>query len=484
MDGNSRYAVFSGFAWRFAERCGAQGVTLLVSVVLARLLDPKVYGTVALVTVFTSILQVIVNSGLGGALIQKKNADDLDFSSVFFFNIIVCALLYAIMFFAAPFIADFYEQEDLVSIIRVLCLILLIYGVKNIQQAYVSKHMLFKKFFFSTLGGTIGAAVIGITMAWHGFGVWALVFQMLFNAFVDTIILWITVGWRPKWEFSFRRLKSLFSFSWKLLAASILDTLYNNARGLIIGKTYSPDALAFYEYGDKFPALIIRNVNSSIDSVLLPALSNEQDNCERLRLITRRAIKISTYVIAPIMMGLAFTAETVVRLVLTEKWIPCVPFLRIFCITYMFYPIHTANLNAIAAQGRSDLFLKLEILKKIIGVIALLCTMWISAKAMAYSVLITSILSQVINAWPNRELLNYGYFDQIRDIIPAIMLSIMMGVCVGKISLAGVAEIVVFAIQIITGGIFYIVGSKLLKLDSFNYLWDVIRGLARKKGRN
>ena len=353
--------VITNFFWRFLERCGAQGVTFIVSIVLARLLDPTVYGTVALVTIFTTIMQVFVDSGMGNALIQKKDADDLDFSSVFYFNMAMCSVLYLIMFFAAPFIASFYRMPELTAIVRVLSFVVVISGVKNVQQAYVSRHLMFKRFFFSTLGGTIGAAVIGIAMAYLGFGVWALVVQMLFNAAVDTTILWITVKWRPKKMFSFQRLKSLFSYGWKLLASSLIDTVYNDLRQLIIGKKYSSGDLAYYNQGKKFPQLIVTNINTSIDSVLLPTMSKAQDDMAAVRSMTRRAIKTSTFLMMPAMIGLAVCAEPLVQLILTEKWLPCVLFLRIFCITYAFYPIHTANLNAIKAMGRSDLFLKLEI---------------------------------------------------------------------------------------------------------------------------
>ena len=363
----TKKSVIGNFIWRFAERCGAQLVTFIVSIVLARILDPKDYGTIALVTVFTTILQVFVDSGLGTALIQKKNADDLDFSSVFYFNFIVCIILYVGMFIAAPYIALFYKDTTLTPVIRVISLTIVISGVKGIQQAYVSKNMLFKRFFFSTIGGTIFSAVLGIAMAYMGYGVWALVAQQLSNTAIDTLILWLTVKWRPKKMFSYERLKGLFSFGWKLLISSLLDTAYNNLRNLIIGKLYSSSDLAFYNQGEKFPKVIVMNINASIDSVLLPTMSIEQDNPERIKQMTRRAIKTSTYVMAPLMMGLAFCAEPIVRLVLTDKWIFCIPFLRIFCITYMFWPVHTANLNAINAMGRSDWFLRLEIIKKIVG---------------------------------------------------------------------------------------------------------------------
>lgn len=481
MKNNSRKNVIQNFIWRFAERCGAQLVTFIVSIVLARILDPKDYGTIALVTVFTTILQVFVDSGLGTALIQKKDADDLDFSSVFYFNFIVCMVLYAGMFMAAPYIAVFYKDTTLTPVIRVISLTIVISGVKGIQQAYVSKNMLFKRFFFSTIGGTIFSAVLGIAMAYMGFGVWALVAQQLSNTAIDTLILWLTVKWRPKKMFSFERLKGLFSFGWKLLVSSLLDTAYNNLRNLIIGKLYSSSDLAFYNQGDKFPKVIVTNINTSIDSVLLPTMSVEQDNPERIKQMTRRAIKTSTYVMAPLMMGLAFCAEPVVRLILTDKWIPCIPFLRIFCITYMFWPVHTANLNAINAMGRSDWFLRLEIVKKIVGLIILLSTMWFGVMAMAYSLLLSSVLSQIINSWPNRKLLGYGYLEQVRDFAPGILLAVAMGICVYFVGYLPLPMIITLLIQIVLGAIIYIAASAILKLEEFEYLLGMVKSFIRKR---
>lgn len=467
--------VFSNFIWRFAERCGAQLVTFIVSIVLARILTPSDYGTIALVTVFTTILQVFIDSGLSTALIQKKDADDLDFSSVFYFNFVICIILYLIMFVSAPFIANFYKDSSLVSIVRVISLTLIISGVKGVQQSYVSRHMLFKRFFFSTLGGTIFSAVLGIIMAYAGFGVWAIVFQQLSNNAIDTLILWITVKWRPIKKFSWSRLKNLLSFGWKMLASSLLDTIYNNLRNMIIGKLYTSADLAFYNQGDKFPKLIVTNINTSIDSVLLPTMSNEQDNHVRVKDMTRRAIKISTYIMAPLMIGLAFCAKPIVQIVLTDKWLPCVPYLQIFCISYLFWPIHTANLNAIKAMGRSDLFLKLEVIKKFIGMILLLITMNISVMAMAYSLLISGLISQVINSWPNRYLLKYSYIDQIKDILPNIVMALIMGVFVYFINYLNLSVLVSLMIQIILGGIIYLVLSIFTKNDSFTYLINILK---------
>ena len=476
-----RNTVISNFIWRFAERSGAQLVSFIVSIVLARILDPEDYGTIALVTVFTAILQVFVDSGLGTALIQKKDADDLDFSSVFFFNFGVCIILYGGLFIAAPFIAHFYGNGDLTSVIRVIGLTIVVSGVKGIQQSYVSRNMMFKRFFFSTLGGTFFSAFLGIAMAYAGAGVWALVAQQLSNTIIDTMILWITVKWRPRLQFSWIRLKGLLSYGWKLLVSSLLDTVYNNLRSLIIGKIYTSSDLAFYNQGDKFPNVIVTNINTSIDSVLLPTMSSVQDDRKRVKEMTRRAMKTSVYIMAPLMMGLAFCATPIVRLVLTDKWLPCVPFLQVFCITYMFWPVHTANLNAIKALGRSDLFLKLEIVKKIVGMIALFATMNISVKAMAYSLLVVSVLGQIINSWPNRKLLNYGYLEQLKDILPGIIIAVCMGACVYCVRLIGLSDVLTLCIQIPLGMVIYILLSKILKMESYQYLSGILIGFIRSK---
>lgn len=402
---------------------------------------------------------------------------------MFYFNFVVCLVLYAVMFVSAPFIAEFYNNSALTPIIRVISLTIVISGVKGIQQSYVSRNMLFKRFFYATLGGTIFSAFLGIGLAYAGFGVWAIVAQQLSNTTIDTLILWITVKWRPRKIFSWERLKGLLSFGWKLLVSALLDTVYNNIRSLIIGKMYSSSDLAFYDQGKKFPSVIVANINTSIDSVLLPTMASAQDDSGRVKSMTRRAIKTSTYIMAPLMMGLAFCAEPIVRLVLTDKWLPCVPFLRIFCITYMFYPIHTANLNAIKAMGRSDLFLKLEIAKKIVGMTLLLSTMWFGVMAMAYSLLVSSVLSQIINSWPNRKLLNYRYLDQLKDILPGIILAIFMGCCVNLVRLLHLSNVATLLIQIPMGAAIYIGASAAMRLESYEYLMGMIRPVLKKIAR-
>ena len=473
--------VMNSFLWRLFERIGAKGVELIVSLVLANVLDPDLFGSIALVLVVITILQVFVDSGLGNALIQKKDSDNKDFSTVFFFNIVFCAVLYALLFITAPLFANFYENPDLTPIIRVLGLTIVISGVKNVQIAYVSKNLMFKRFFFSTLGGTVFAAVAGIVLALKGFGMWALVIQSVSNTAIDTLILWITVKWKPEFYFSFKRLKVLFGYGWKLLVSSLLDTGYTQLRALIIGKRYTEADLAYYDRANQFPGFITANINTSIDSVLFPAMSGVQDDKERVKSMTRRAMKTSIFLMAPMMAGLACCSTSIVKVILPDVWLPLVPYMVILCISYTFYPIHTSNLNAIKALGRSDIFLKLEVIKKVVGITLLLISMWYGVFAITLSLLVSDFICQIINSWPNKKLINYGYLEQLKDILPSIILAWVMGGIVYCVGFLGLNEYVTLAIQVPLGVVIYTLGAKLFKMESFDYLLDVIKSIIGKK---
>ena len=471
----------SGFIWRLFERVGAKGVELIVSLVLAKMLDTELFGSIVLVLVVINIMQVFVDSGLGNALIQKKDSDNKDFSTVFFFNIVFCAVLYTILYFTAPYFAAFYDDLSLTPVIRVLGLTVVISGVKNVQIAYVSKTMQFKRFFFSTLGGTIFAAIAGLVLAYNGYGIWAIVVQSVSNTAIDTVILWITVKWKPELYFSFKRLKILFAYGWKLLVSQLLDTGYTQLRSLIIGKKYTKDDLAYYDRVNQFPGFITANINTSIDSVLFPAMSDVQDDKERVKSMTKRAMKTSIFLMAPMMAGLSCCARPIVKLLLNETWLPLIPYMIVLCISYTFYPLHTANLNAIKALGRSDKFLILEIIKKAVGMVLLLVSMWYGVMAIAISLLVSDIICQIINSWPNKKLINYGYFEQLKDITPSIILAWVMCGIVYCVSFLGLNDILTLVIQIPLGVAIYTLGAKLFKMESFDYLLVVIKSIIGKK---
>lgn len=480
----SSTSVFSNLTWRFLERIGAQGITFVVSIVLARLLDPGHFGQVALITVFTNFLYVFVDSGFGSALIQKKDADEMDFSTVFYFNLAMCSVLYVLLFLCAPWIAKFYNDMAMVPMIRVAGLTLLVSGVKNVQQAYVSRNMMFRKFFYATLGGTIFSAFLGIFLAYEGMGTWALIFQQLSNTCIDTVILWIVVKWRPVGRFSRERFKGLFSFGWKLLVSSLLETAYQDLKQLVIGKKYTKEDLAYFNNGHKLPSVVVGNVNSSIGSVLFPALSSEQSDRSLVKSHVRRAIRTSSFIMWPMLMGLAACAEPLVRLVLTDKWLPSVPYLRIACFCSGLMPIHTTNLQAIKALGRSDWFLRLEIAKKIVGLTVIFIAMRYGVMAIAVSGIFSSIIATLINSYPNRKLIGYSYWEQIKDILPSFGLASFMAGVVFMLGKPGWSPAVALLIQVPCGILIYVGGAVLFKMESYRYVLDFIKQtLAKARSR-
>lgn len=479
-------SVITSLIWKFLERIGTQGVQFIVAIVLARLLAPADFGLIALVTVFVAIANVFVQSGLNTALIQKKNADNLDFSTVFYTGLAVAMLLYGVLCVGAPVIADFYNgQTKLIPVIRVLGLMLLLGAVNSVQEAYVARNMMFRKLFYRSVGAIIPSGMFGVMLAYLGYGIWALVGQQLMNSFLMCVIMWFTVKWRPQLMFSFTRFKGLFSFGWKLLCSALLDTLYRDIRDLIIGKMFTPADLGFYNRGSQFPKLIIANINSSIQSVLLPSLSTVQDDKTRLKSLARRSIKTSAFLILPMMAGLAAVANPLTLVLLGEKWLPAVPFIQICCFSYAFWPIHTTNLSAINAVGRSDVFLKLEIIKKSYGLAVLALAIWLfrSPIGIAMSAAVTAPLGSFVNAYPNKKLLNYGFGEQMKDFLPSFVLSVVMGVGVYMLSdLVNVAPILQLSLLTIIGLCFYLGVAKLLRFECLEYLVKSIKDFRAKKG--
>jgi teichuronic acid exporter len=473
----NRFSILSSLFWKLMERGGTQGIQFIVQIILARLLLPEDYGIIALVVIFTSIAGVFVQSGLNTALIQKKDADEADFSSVFYLSLFIACLIYVVLFFAAPFIAAFYKIPEITPVFRVLSITLFFGAFNSIQNAVIARKMQFKKLFFSSTGAILISGTVGIYMAYTGYGVWALVGQQISNQLFVTLILWFTVKWRPQLLFSLERVKSLFSFGWKLLLSALIDTVYKDLRSLIIGKMYNPAMLGFYNRGQQFPSLIVSNINGSIQSVMLPVLASQQNNRPRVKDMMRRAIVTSSFIIFPMMVGLAVTAEPLVKFLLTDKWLPCVPFLQIFCASYALMPIHTANLQAINALGRSDIFLKLEIIKIIVGLSVLGITVFYGVYAIALGAVLSGIISTFINAYPNKKLLGYSYKDQCNDIMPSLLLSLVMGVVVYNFKLLGLSALITLIIQVCGGVILYVGLAWIFKLECFRYLVTTARGL-------
>ncbi len=479
---NVKKKVLSGLIWKFLERISSQLVTFVVSVILARLLDVASYGAIAIVNIFIALSNTIVTSGFSSSLIQKKNSDDLDFSSVFYFNIAFGFVMYMVIYAIAPIIASFYNLEILKSVLRFMGLNIIIVSINSVQQAYVSKNMLFKRFFTSTFGATLLSGICGIAAAYCSMGIWALAIQYTLNNLLATAILWFTVKWRPKCEFSLNRVGQLFSYGWKMLVSGLLDTGANEIRSLIIGKVYTSTDLAYYNKGKSFPSLVVTNINASIQSVLFPAISSVQDNRDAVKAMTRRSIRVSGFIMFPLMIGLAFVARPFINLLLTEKWLGCVVYLQIYCFILALMPIHTSNLQAIKAMGRSDIFLKLEIIKKIIGISSLLISMRFGVLAIALSAAINTIISSFVNAFPNKKLIGYSYFEQIKDLFNGIVPLLAMVAAVVGVKFLNINDFSMLVIQIVIGAITYIAVSAGTKNESFRYILSIIKEFKEKRG--
>lgn len=471
----TRGTVIKSFLWKLFERISAQLIQFVITIVLARLLLPSEYGIIALIAIFIALCDVVIDGGLNTALIQKKNADNTDFSTIFYFSLGMAVFLYVVMFFFAPLIARFYSHPELVPVIRVLSVSLLFYAFNSIQRAYVSKKMLFQRLFYSSLCAIILSGIIGIYMAYHGYGVWALVTQNVSSQAFTTLIMWFTVRWRPVLVFSLDRFKGLFDYGWKIFGANLITALFVNARKLVIGKFYTPASLAYYERGDQLPALFMNNIFTSVQAILLPTLSEEQDNRSHVKAMMRRSTKLSCFFIYPIMAGMISAAKPLILLLLTEKWLPAVEFVQILCIANFFRPITIANWEAIKALGYSSITLKLEIVKKIADISILVVSAMIGVYAIAWGCVLFNLICVFINLAPNKKLLNYGIKEQVVDAMPTLLIAIVMGVSIYWIQFLNIPVVIILFLQFTLGVIIYIGLSILFKEESCKYLFQFYR---------
>lgn len=474
------------FLFKLIESFGNQGMTFIVSLLLARMLGPEDYGVLSLLWAFTSVAQVFVQSGLNTALVQRAEIDETDRSSVFYLSLGIAAVLYAALFLMAPWAEGFFATPGLRGYLRVMALILFPGAMISVQNAVVAREMSFHKLMLASLSATMLSGCVGVWMAYRGMGVWALVGQQLSNQLTLCLLLTLLVSWRPRLLFSFRRVRGLFSFGWKLLTSSLLDTGYNQLRSVVIGKKYSSESLGFFNRGKHFPELVMNAVNGSVQSVMLPVLSEQQSDLERMKRTMRRSVIASGYLVLPMMAGLAAVAEPLVSLLLTDKWLPCVPFLQICCLDYAFYPIHTANLQAINAMGRSDVFLKLELVKKGYGVAILCVTVFCfeGVLPIAWGGVVSTVISAFVNALPSRKMLGYGCGEQLRDLAVPFGLSVAMFLAVSAVGKTALSPLPLLLLQIVVGVAFYGGLSLLFRPEGFRLLLDSARAVFHKaKGK-
>lgn len=478
----SKSAVIKSLLWKFLERGGLQIVQFIISIIVARILDPDDYGVMTIITVFTTIATVFVQSGLGTALVQKKDADEVDFSSVLYYSLAIAGLTYILLFFSAPLIAQFYKMPELIPLLRVMSLVLFPGALVTVQNASIAREMQFKKQFFSSMAAVFISGVLGIVLAFLNYGAWALVYQQISYQICTCIVLLFIIKWKPVLKFSYKKTIGLLKYGMRLLGARLIDTIYHNIENLVIGKKYSSATLAFFSKGKQFPLIMIDNIDGSIQSVMLPTFSSRQENIIEVKNLVRRTISLSTFLVFPVMAGLAAIGSPLISILLGEKWIFCVPFLQIYCLITALFPLQTANLQAINAIGRSDVYLRLMTIKRLIGIailsIAVFC--FKSVYAIAFSCLIIEIISIVINIKPNKNLLGYTFREQMIDIVPNFLTSLLMGTIVYCITFIKLQSFITMLFQIIAGIAIYILTSKLFRLSNFSYLCDIFKSYISK----
>lgn len=465
-----KHNLISSLFWKFLERAGAQVISFVILIILTRLISPNQFGVLAIVTVFTNFANVFITGGLGASLVQKKDTDELDYTSIFYVSLIISIIFFLGIFFFSPLISRFYEVDSLSEVLKVLSITLLFGPFNTVQEAYLQKERKFKKQLIVTLIAVIISGSLGIISALNDFGIWALVIQQISFSIIKTIALFIVVRWIPKFIFSFQRVKVLYSFGWKILVGNLLNVLSKDVRTLFIGHRYTNDDLAFYNKGEQIPSLLITNINGSIQSVLLPTLSIYQDDKNEIKSKTRRSVKTSSFIVIPMMFGLAIVAKPLVILLFTEQWLFSVPYIQILSFSFALYPIHTANIQAINAIGRSDVTLKLEIIKVVISIVLLVLMIPYGVLFIAVGALISGLLSSFLNAYPSKKLLKYTYKEQFKDLSTSIVLSSLMVVIIFPLKFFIHNNIVLLLTQSILGLIVYVFLSYIFKVESFLYL--------------
>lgn len=473
MADTHRQRVLGGLFWKFLEQAGAQGVQFMVALLLARLVSKQEYGLISLISIFILIANTFIQTGFASALLQKKSVDKRDFDAVFWFTLGLAALMYGLLWLAAPAVSGFYRQPLLRPLLRAVGLVLMPGAVIAVQTAYVARSLNFRRLFFGTMLAVLISGVGAVLLAVRGYGVWALAMQQLLYHVLLMGALFIFVPWRPGWDFSFRRLGALFDFGWKLMLSGLLEAVWSNIYGLIIGRRYSESELGVYNRAEQFPRLFGSNVAAVIQSVMLPAFSRRQDDVDALRRMCRQSLRLSAFVMFPLMAGLMAVAEPMVRLLLTDKWLDCVPYLYLLCLGYALWPMHVVNLQLMNAMGRSELFLKLECIKKALGVTLLVLGLPFGIWGLLWLKTLGEGLCALLNAWPNRRLIAYGPWAQWRDQLPSALCALLMGLCVYSLRWLALTPALCLLLQLPVGVLLYILLSRLFNRALFDYAFGL-----------
>ena len=470
-----RDKTIKGVIWSAVERFASQGVEFIFGILIARLLLPEDYGVIAMLNIFLAISRTFIDSGFETALIRKADRTETDFSTVFYFNIAVSAICYLILWIASPFIADFYDTPLLESVTKVVALNLIFNALAGIQSAKLSIEIDFKSRANVSLIHACVSGAVGLWLAFKGYGVWALVAQSLSAAAVRTITLWVIVRWKPRFEFSKKSFKELFSFGSKLLAAGLLNTIYNNIYSIVIGKFYSPSSLGVYSKANTLSQFPSSNVTGVFQSVLFPVLSSIQDDEKRMLDTYKRFLRMSSFVVFPLMIGLAAVADPLIRILLTDKWEGSVYLLQILCFSAIWAPVIAVNTNVLQVKGRSDYFLKAEIIKKVIGIVILCVTVPMGLVPMCYGAAVGTFLSVLCDSYYTNKLIGYGFVDQMKELLPLMLHSLVMGVIVITIENFIPIMILKLVVGVLVGMVYYIAGAIVMRFAEFEEIKKIIK---------
>lgn len=477
---NIRNFVLGGMFWKFAERLLTQGVSFVISLILARLLSPDDHGLISLVQVFLNLAAVFISCGFSTALIQKKDADDTDFSTIFFCSLACSVLIYGVLFCVAPLVADFYSEPSLVKILRIFALQVPLSVYHSIQVAYISRHMLFRKTFVSSIINSVLSGAVGIGMALTGFGVWALVAQSIASTIINTIILNVMLPWRPHWKFSLKSAKSLMKFGSGVLGAELSATFFLELRTLVVGAVFSSADLAYYNKGRQIPTLLTSNLSSTILTVMFPALANQSDDLQQVRQMAKRSLRVLSYVLVPCMFGLSAVMEPLILLLYTEKWAQTISFGQLLSVGLCVDIIGNIPLQTLKAIGRSDVVLKLEFWKKPVYVLLLIIGVQFDVFGLAVLMVLYDFYAVFLNMVQMRKFIHYSIWDQIRDMLPAYALGTAMVVAVFLIPSLD-SLILTLAVKVLCGAALYLAGSVIFRVESFRYLLNILKGYLKNK---
>ena len=483
MDQNLQKRALGGMIWKFLEKICGQGMQLVIQIVLARLLLPEEYGLVGLLTIFITISDVFILQGLTTALIQKKSADEKDYSSVFFANIAMSCVLYAILFLIAPIIASFYNEPSLTDIMRVLSLNVLFGAFAAVPNAILSRKLDFKKSFIRNISNVSVQGIVGITFAFLGAGAWAMVYSKVFGTLVGALVLMATVDWWPKLTFSFERVKKLFSFSSKVLATNLLNTVFNNIHSLIIGKAFNTAELGYYQRGQQTPQVAMTSLDGSMTEVLYPTFSKLQNDVRALKAAVSKSISASMFIVLPAMFGMMAIAEPLTLVLLTEKWLPSVPFMQLSCIICMFWPL-AHRTHALNALGKSNVTLKLSLIGKGITLLMIFVCIPMGIYAIMLGTIVAATINLFITSYYVKKYIGYSILDIVKDVLPTLILSAIMAGIVYSISLLPLIPIVTLIVQLIVGVVTYVVLCSIFKPKPYKIVINMAKGLlANKLGR-